>query len=118
MSLSTAEAACVYAALILHDEDIEVTSDKLSTLIEAAGVEVEGVWPVLFAKALKGKDLGEILSNVGGGAAPVVAAAPAAAPAAAEPAKDAGKKDAKKEAPKKEEPKEESDEDMGFGLFD
>ena len=25
MSLSTAEAACVYSALILHDEDIEIT---------------------------------------------------------------------------------------------
>ncbi|TPX51411.1 hypothetical protein SeMB42_g00453 [Synchytrium endobioticum] len=119
MSLSTAEAACVYAALILHDEDIEITSEKLASLIEAAGVEVESVWPVLFAKALKGKDVGEILSNVGaGGAAVAIAAAPAAAPAEAPGSPGKEKAATKKEEKKKEPEPEESDDDMGLGLFD
>ncbi|KAJ3041611.1 60S acidic ribosomal protein P1, partial [Rhizophlyctis rosea] len=87
-------------------------SDKLASLISAAGVEVEPIWPNLFAKALEGKDIGAFLFNVGsgsGGAAP--AAAGGAAPAAG------GAAEEKKEE-KKEEAKEESDDDMGFGLFD
>ncbi|OQE25595.1 hypothetical protein PENSTE_c006G06853 [Penicillium steckii] len=107
--MSTAELACSYAALILADEGIEVTADKLQTLIGAAKVpEIEPIWTSIFAKALEGKDIKELLTNVGsaGPAAPAGAAAGgAAAPA-----------DAPEE--KKEEEKEESDEDMGFGLFD
>ncbi|KAF9979693.1 hypothetical protein BGZ65_006163, partial [Modicella reniformis] len=84
-------------------------SDKLQTLLKAANVEVETIWITLFAKALEGKDVASMLSNVGaGGAAPAAGgAAPAAGGAAAEEKKE-----------EKEEPKEESDEDMGFGLFD
>ena len=74
MTLSTNEAACVYAALILQDEGIEITVEKLTTLIAAAGVEVEPIWPSIFAKALQGKDLEGLLFNVGSGGA---AAAPA-----------------------------------------
>ncbi|KAJ3217233.1 60S acidic ribosomal protein P1 [Dinochytrium kinnereticum] len=113
MSLSTNEAALVYAALILHDDGVEITADKLSTLIEAAGVEIEAIWPNLFAKALAGKDIGAFLFNIGSGAPAAAGAAPAAAAAAA-PA--GGKAEAKKEEKKEE--KEESDDDMGFGLFD
>ncbi|KAJ2955678.1 hypothetical protein NQZ79_g8351 [Umbelopsis isabellina] len=40
----SAEYAIVYAALILQDDGIEITADKLSTLVKAAGVEVEPVW--------------------------------------------------------------------------
>eukprot|EP00842_Homolaphlyctis_polyrhiza_P007027 jgi/Hompol1/913/HPOL_001606-RA len=119
MSLTTAEAACVYAALILQDEGLEITADKLSALIAAAGVEVEAIWPTIFAKALAGKDLSAFLFNVGaGGAAAPAGAAPAGGAAAA-----AGGAAAAADAPaaesKKEEAKdEESDGDMGFGLFD
>ena len=81
MTLTTNEAACVYAALILQDEGLEITADKLSALIEAAGLQVDSIWPSIFAKALAGKDLGALLFNVGasGGAA----AAPAGASGAA-----------------------------------
>ncbi|KAF9352530.1 hypothetical protein BGX34_012108 [Mortierella sp. NVP85] len=106
-----AELATSYAALILTDDNIEITSDKLQTLVKAAGVEVETIWTSLFAKALEGKDVAAMLSNVGsGGAAPAAAggAAPAVGGAAAE----------EKKEEKKEEAKEESDDDMGFGLFD
>ncbi|KAJ3354811.1 60S acidic ribosomal protein P1 [Entophlyctis luteolus] len=115
MSLSTTEAALVYSALILHDDGLEITADKINTLIGAAGIEIEAIWPTLFAKALEGKDVGSFLFAVGsgsgsGGAAPAAAeAAPAAAASSDAPA-------AKKEEKKEE--KEESDDDMGFGLFD
>ncbi|KAI8912832.1 putative 60S acidic ribosomal protein P1 [Gorgonomyces haynaldii] len=111
--MSTAELACVYAALILQDEGLEITADKLQKLIEAAGLEVEGIWPTIFAKALEGKDVGAFLFNVGS-AGPAVAAAPAAGGAAAA----AGGAAPAAEEKKKEEVKEESDDDMGFGLFD
>lgn len=76
-------------------------------------MEVEPYWPGLFAKALEGVNIKELITKIGSGvgAAPAGgAAAPAAgAPAAAAPAK---------EEKKKEEEPEESDDDMGLGLFD
>ncbi|KAA8571603.1 hypothetical protein EYC84_001600 [Monilinia fructicola] len=110
--MSNAELATSYAALILADDGLDITADKLQTLIKAAGIEdIEPIWTSLFAKALEGKDVKDLLLNVGsgGGAAPAAAGAAAGGDAAA-PAEE------KKE--EKEEAKEESDEDMGFGLFD
>ncbi|KAF8305061.1 ribosomal protein 60S [Clavulina sp. PMI_390] len=108
-----AELAPTYAALILADDGIEITSDKITTLVNAAGVESDAIWATLLAKALEGKDVKDMLSNVGsgGGAPAATGAAPAAGGAAAAA-------EAPKEEEKKEEAKEESDDDMGFGLFD
>ncbi|KAJ5500457.1 hypothetical protein LT330_002092 [Penicillium expansum] len=108
--MSTAELACSYAALILADDGIEVSADKIQTLITAAKVqEVEPIWATIFARALEGKDIKDLLTNVG-------SAGPAAAGAATGGAAAAAPAEAKAE--EKEEEKEESDEDMGFGLFD
>eukprot|EP01059_Diplonema_ambulator_P019713 TRINITY_DN33352_c0_g1_i1.p1 TRINITY_DN33352_c0_g1~~TRINITY_DN33352_c0_g1_i1.p1 ORF type:complete len:108 (+),score=40.79 TRINITY_DN33352_c0_g1_i1:53-376(+) len=105
---STDELACVYAALILHDEGLEVTADKIATLCKAADVSVESFYPGLFATFLtESANIGDLLTNTGGAAAaPAASAAPAGgdAPAAA---------DAKK-APAKEE----SEEEMEFDMFD
>ncbi|KAI9338689.1 60s acidic ribosomal protein-domain-containing protein [Zopfochytrium polystomum] len=115
MSLSTTEAAVVYAALVLHDDGLEITADRLNSLISAAGIDIEGIWATLFAKALAGKDVGAFLFSVGSSgpavAAPAAAAAAPAAGGAAAPA-------AAKKEEKKVEKEEESDDDMGFGLFD
>ncbi|KAL8930277.1 MAG: hypothetical protein Q9208_000894 [Pyrenodesmia sp. 3 TL-2023] len=111
--MSNSELAVSYAALILADDDLEVTSDKLNTIIKAANIDdVESIWTTLFAKALEGKNVKEMLLNVGSGGG--AAAAPTGAAGAI--ATEAPAEDVKEE--KKEEEKEESDEDMGFGLFD
>lgn len=111
---SKAELACVYAALILADDDVAVTGEKIQTILKAANVDVEPYWPGLFAKALEGVSVKDLITNVGSGvgAAPAGGAAPAAAGAA--PAAAAEKKEEKK----KEESDHESDDDLGFGLFD
>ncbi|KAF3939003.1 hypothetical protein ABW19_dt0205243 [Dactylella cylindrospora] len=109
--MASVELAVSYAALILADDGIEITADKLQTLLKTAEVDVEPIWTTLFAKALEGKDVKDLLLNVGsGGGAPAAAGGPSAAGGAA-PVEEAKEEE-------KEEEKEESDEDMGFGLFD
>ncbi|KNC82240.1 hypothetical protein SARC_05468 [Sphaeroforma arctica JP610] len=107
--MSIAELACSYAALILHDDDAEISTENIEKIVSAAGVKIDSYWYGLFSKALSGSDVNQLLSAVGSasagpaaGAAPASGDAPAAAEKAAEP-----------------EPEEESEEeDMGFGLFD
>ncbi|XP_026466576.1 LOW QUALITY PROTEIN: 60S acidic ribosomal protein P1-like [Ctenocephalides felis] len=107
-----AELACVYSALILVDDDVAVTGEKISTILKAAAVDVEPYWPGLFAKALEGVNVKDLITNIGSGVGSgPAAAAPAAAGGAAAPAAAA------KEEKKKESEPEESDDDMGFGLF-
>ncbi|SCV05066.1 LANO_0G17722g1_1 [Lachancea nothofagi CBS 11611] len=104
------ETALSYAALILADSEIEISSEKLLTLTSAAKVDVEGIWADIFAKALDTQDLKSLLVNFAAGGA-------AAAPVAGGAAAAAGGDEAAAEE-KEEEAKEESDDDMGFGLFD
>ncbi|EFA80560.1 ribosomal acidic phosphoprotein P1 [Heterostelium album PN500] len=104
--------ACIYSALLLHDDGIAITAEKIKTVLDAADVTYQAHWPGLYARILAKSNVDDLIFNFAAGAAaaaPVAAAAGAAAPAAAA---------AKKEAPKKEEKKEESDDDMGMGLFD
>ena len=69
----------------------------------------------ILAQALDGKNVKDMLLNVGSGGG--AAAAPAAGGAAGGATGGDAPAEAAKEE-KKEEEKEESDEDMGFGLFD
>lgn len=101
------EAAVSYAALILADAELEITSDNLLAVTKAAGANVENIWADVYAKALEGKDLKELLFSF-------AAAAPAAAPAGGDAAAAGETEAAKEEAPAEEE----SDEDLGMGLFD
>lgn len=105
----SAESALSYAALILADSDIEVSADKLNTLVSTANVEVEGIWAEIYARALEGKNLKDLFFNIS--AAPASGAAASSAGAAAGSVEEAAEEE-------KEEEKEESDDDMGFGLFD
>ena len=87
--------------------------EKISTILKAANVTVEPYWPGLFAKALEGVNVKDLITNIGSGVGAAGPASAAAAPAAAAAAPAA----AAKEEKKKEEEPEESDEDMGFGEF-
>ena len=121
MALSNDELACIYASLILADDNIDIKGDKIAAILKAAHYEIEAYWPGLFAGALEGVKVTDLIKNVGSApmAAPAQAAATTTVAAAADDKKAAGGK----EAPKKEEKKVEKDdsdegEDMGFGLFD
>lgn len=102
------ETALSYAALILADAEVEISSDKLLTLTEAAKVPVEGIWADIFAKALETQNLKDLLVSFEAGSGSAPAAGASAGAAASEEAAEE----------EEEEAKEESDDDMGFGLFD
>ena len=98
------ELCCSYAALMLHDDGLEISAEKLAMVIRKSGNEVEPYWPLLFSKALQGASVDKLLTEV-------ISAAPAGAAAAGGGAAAAVEED------KKEEKKEEvEDVDMG-GLF-
>jgi len=97
---------CTFSALVLFDEGSEVSADRLNKLIKASGNSVEAYWPQLFAKALQGRNLNDLL--VGGAPAPQQSTTTASnAPAETK----------KEEVKKKEEPKKEEEVDLGGGLF-
>merc|ERR1712066_663150 len=112
-SKMSAELACTYAALILNDDGIDITGDKITTILKAANVACEPFWPGLFAGALKDVDVTSLISNIGSGAGSAAPSGGAGAAAGGAAAEDAPKEEAKKESSS-----EESDDDMGFGLFD
>ncbi|GAB2217507.1 hypothetical protein Droror1_Dr00000702 [Drosera rotundifolia] len=112
--MSAGELACTYACLLLWDDGIPITAEKISTVVKAAGVNAEAFWPSLFAKLVEKRNIEDLIMNVGagGGGVPVAVAAAPAGGAAAAPAAEEKKEEKKEE-------KEESDEDMSmFSLFD
>ena len=122
MSISKAEhdeLCCVYAGLLLFDEGMEITADKIQKIIKASGNAVDDYYPEFFAKYLAKADIKSMLT--------VAPAAGGAAPAKEEHHEDdkkggkkddkkGGKKEDKKKEKEKEKPKqEEEDDDVGFG---
>lgn len=95
-TIDKAEQAVAYAALILADESIEITPEKLQALLKAAGIEdIEPIWTTLFANALKDKNVKDILTTV---------AAPGSAVGG--------------EVPDESKPFEHSDDDLDNDVFD
>merc|ERR1712118_135736 len=108
--MSAGELGCTYAALILHDDGLEITEENLKTLLNKAGVLYESYWPSLYAKMLQSNDIGELIAKPsGGGGGGAVAAAGAAAPGADGAAGAA--------AAEEEEEDEEEEAAVGGGLF-
>jgi large subunit ribosomal protein LP1 len=109
MALSNDELACVYAALILADDNVDIKGDKIAAILKAANYDIEPYWPGLFASALEGVKVTDLIKNIG--SAPVAAApTQAATTTTTAAAADDKKGGAGKEAPKKEEKKQEKDE--------
>ncbi|KAL3524460.1 hypothetical protein ACH5RR_017294 [Cinchona calisaya] len=107
--MSSSEIACTYACLILHDDAIPITAEKIAAVLKAANVTVESYWPNLFAKLCEKKHIEGLILNAtigGAGSGSVPVAAADTAPAT--------------EEKKKEETKEEEseDEEEMFSLFD
>merc|ERR1712222_9921 len=61
------QMAVVFATLLLHDTEQEVSEDSLNNVLSKAGVKVEPYWPGLFLGAIGGKDISEFLTVSGGG---------------------------------------------------
>ena len=127
MSISKAEhdeLCCVYAGLLLYDEGVEITADKIQKIIKASGNTVDDYYPEFFAKYLAKADIKSMLSVT-----PATGAASAPAHEEHEEKGDkkddkkggkkddkkGGKKDDKKKEKEKEKPKEEEEDDIGFG---
>merc|ERR1712072_79832 len=88
---------CVsYAALMLHDDGLEINAEKLSKIVKASGNEIEPYWPALFAKALKGQDVGALLSNIGSAGGGGGGGATPAGPAATEEKEKSAEKEKEK----------------------
>ncbi|KAL0228849.1 hypothetical protein GEMRC1_013469 [Eukaryota sp. GEM-RC1] len=106
MSLDRETLATIYAALIISDEGLDITADKIQSVLTAAKVRVEPYVPPMFARALTGVDMKELIQS----ATKVGAAAPAAGAVAA-------KEEAAAEVEEVVE-EEEVEEDLGgFDLF-
>lgn len=102
MSDDKAALACCYAALILHDDGVEVSAEKINTILAAAKVEIPGFWAGVFANVLAKHDISKLIAasvSVGGGAGPAGGAAGGAAG----------------DAPAEEEKEEEEEEEADFG---
>ena len=85
-------------------------SEKIMTLTNAASIDLEPIWAMLLAKALQGKNIKDLLSDVGpGGVAPTALSMVPSATVPPPPPPPAVAPEALKEMGEKE---EESDEDM------
>lgn len=78
--------------------------ENILKLTEAAGAEVEPIWASLLAKALAGKDLKDLLSNIGAGG-----------PAAGVSAGGAGEESKDEEDEEEDEDEDEEDDDDSDG---
>ncbi|CAI9726833.1 acidic ribosomal P1-like [Octopus vulgaris] len=108
---SNNELACVCVALIVADDQVTVTADKIAMILKAADASVEPYWQSLFVHALDDVDIKAIFSNVGSMAAAPAGRAPTGGFA---PAGDVAAVPAKEEKKEMKEESEESNDDMGF----
>ncbi|KAH8741561.1 acidic ribosomal protein P1 [Cryptosporidium ryanae] len=106
------ELICSYAALLLSDGGIQITSENIKKVIDAAGGSVEAYFPGLFAQALSGTSVSDIVSKCGSAAVAAPAAGAVTAAGGAPQDSSAPANDKKKEE------EEEEEGDLGFSLFD
>ena len=61
--MASPELACVYAALILNDDKLDITSDKIKSILNSANVKVESYWIELFVQYFKNHDISELIKG-------------------------------------------------------
>lgn len=61
--MASPELACVYAALILNDDNIEITNEKIKSILNTAGINVESYWIDLFTEYFKSHDISELIKG-------------------------------------------------------
>ena len=61
--MASQELACVYAALILNDDKLDITSDKIKSILNSANVKVESYWIELFVQYFKNHDISELIKG-------------------------------------------------------
>lgn len=106
----------IYAALLLHNSDVEITEDGITKILKAAGVKADKGRVKALISALSGVDIEEAMTQAQPAYAPV-AMAPAAAPAQAPaPAPEAAETEKKGKEEKTEEEEEEAEEKGMEGL--
>merc|ERR1711991_1259221 len=75
-TVNVQENAVGYASLILSDQKLEVTADKLIAIAKAANITLQPIWAQTFERVLKDRSIEELLEAAtsggggGGGAAP------------------------------------------------
>jgi len=101
----------VYAALILHETDEEINEDNLTSVLEAAGVDVEESRVKALVAALEDVDIEDAVEQAA--AVPAGGASGGSAGGAAEA--DDETDDSEEEADEAEAEEEDDDEDEGDG---
>ena len=61
--MTSPEVACIYAALILNDDNIDITKDKIETLLNTSGIKIEKYMIEIFSEYFKNHDLSEIIER-------------------------------------------------------
>ena len=102
----------IYAALLLHNADVEITEVGMTKILKAAGVKADKGRVKALISALSGVDIEEAMAQAQPAYAPA-AMAPAAAPA---PAPEAAETEKKGKEEKTEEEEEEAEEAGMEGL--
>ncbi|KAF8820961.1 ribosomal protein RPP1 [Cardiosporidium cionae] len=111
-SLAKCSKLCSYAALLLFDEQLDITADNIMKLVKASNNTIPPFLSSLFVDALAGVDIKQILLSASTVSAAPVSAAPVAA--------DVVEQTAAVEEAAEDDGDSSSDEmgDLGFSLFD
>lgn len=97
----SAENILVYAALILNDDDKEISANSLKKIVDASGAKLEKAQIDIWAEYLAKADLADLISNslAGGAGCGGGGAAPAESAGGAAPAQEAKNEEPEESAP-------------------
>merc|ERR1712060_173138 len=60
-----AEKACLYALLVLHDDNIEVSVNDIGNLLGSANIKAQPCWPMKYAEFFRGKRMDDwVIKNI------------------------------------------------------